>query len=109
MASSVATASSPRPGFHVAGYLHAASDFVTAHRGEIEATLRCEAMRAHGDSPAADIIARTWTAPADSPVSTTTEHLAHRLGEALFQSFGGELHHGFGHRNKIAFVWWRGR
>jgi hypothetical protein len=109
MTGSVSTPASPRPGIHVAGYLHAAGDFVTAHRREIEATLRCEAMRAHGESSAADIIATDMDGSGGLLVSTTTEHLAHRLGQALFQSFGGELHHGFGHGNKIAFVWWRGR
>ncbi|MGH9350533.1 MAG: hypothetical protein ACRD26_25080 [Vicinamibacterales bacterium] len=39
-------------------------------------------------------------------VATTTEHPAHRLGQALFKTFGGELH-GFGHGNRPAFVWWQ--
>lgn len=102
-----ATRASILPVFEPHGYLHVAGDFVTAHRPEIEGMLRREAQRAHRSSPASHIIAMDTDGSCGLLVSTTTEHLAHRLGRALFRSFGGELHHGFGHRNQLAFVWWR--
>lgn len=99
----------PQPGLHVAGYLHASGELVAARRPEIEAALGREARRAHHDSPAASIVATDSDGSGGLLVATTTEHLAHRLGQALVNVFGGDLHHGFGHQNRIAFVWWRGR
>lgn len=89
------------------GYVHVAGQFATAHRREIEARLQHEARRARGDSPGSRIIATDVDSGGGLLVATTTEHLAHRLGQALFKTFGGELHHGFGHGNRLAFVWWR--
>jgi hypothetical protein len=39
-------------------------------------------------------------------VTTTTEHLAQRLGHALEKSFGGNTHYEFSHENKLARVNW---
>jgi hypothetical protein len=40
-------------------------------------------------------------------VSTTTEHLAQRLGQALEKAFDGSVHYDFSHENKLARVTWR--
>lgn len=89
------------------GYLHVAGHFAAAHRPDIQGMLNREAQRAHRNSPVSRIIATDVDGSGGLLVSTTTEHLAHRLGQALCRAFGGELHHGFGHKNKLAFVWWR--
>ncbi len=89
------------------GYLHIAGAFVDAHAPDVEAALRREEARAHRASPPSAIIAADPDETGGLLVSTTTEHLAHRLGQALVAAFGGELHHGFGHGHKLAFVWWR--
>lgn len=88
------------------GYLHIAGDFANAHGSEIEAVLRREASRAHDASPGARIIAIDTDA-GSLLVSTSTEHLAHRLGRSLVKAFGGELHSGFGLRRQLALVWWQ--
>lgn len=40
-------------------------------------------------------------------ITTTTEHLAQRLGHALARSFAGKVRYGFSHDNKVTHVWWR--
>jgi hypothetical protein len=50
-----------------------------------------------------------WTQGEDHHciVSTTTEHLAQRLGHALEKAFGGSVEYDFSHENKLARVSWR--
>lgn len=106
LSSAIRTSSSSGPDREPHGYLHIAGAFANGHRGEIEAALAREARRASEASPAARIIAID-TDTGSLLVSTTTEHLAHRLGRALVKAFGGELHSGFGLRNNLALVWWQ--
>ena len=40
-------------------------------------------------------------------ITTTTEHLAQRLGHALEKAFGGEVRYDFSHENKLARVYWQ--
>jgi hypothetical protein len=94
-------------GFEPHGYVHIAGPFTVQHPRGIKATLKREAQRAHGVSAASRIIAIDQDGSGGLLVSTSTEHLAHRLGRMLFKTYGGELHHGFGHKGKLAFVWWR--
>ena len=89
------------------GYLHVGGAFAAGHAGEVEQVLRGEEARARALSPPSRIIAVDSDGGTGLLVSTATEHLAHRLGRALITSFGGELHHGFGHGSRLAFVWWR--
>jgi hypothetical protein len=42
----------------------------------------------------------------DVLITTTTEHLAIRLGRALEKAFDGRVLYGFSHENKLAHVWW---
>lgn len=93
-------------GFEPRGYLHITGVFANTHQSDIETLLRSEEQRAHRISPVARIVARDDEGDG-LLVSTTTEHLAHRLGRALHKNLGGELHHGFSHNNKLALVWWR--
>jgi hypothetical protein len=89
------------------GFLYLDGAFVDAHREEIERLLRAEAGRAEVDNPTGRIIA--WaTDPAHAAVvTTTTEHLAQRLGHALAKAFHGTVRYDFSHENKLARVHWR--
>jgi len=67
--------------------------------------LRNEAERGAQDNPLARIMA--WESAEDELViSTTTEHLAQRLGHALEKAFDGLVRYDFSHENKLARVYW---
>jgi hypothetical protein len=94
-------------GFEPRGYLHVSGEFARTHRPEVEMLLHQEEHRAHLASPAARIVGWDDDGSGGLLVTTTTEHLAHRLGRSLKQCLGGETNHGFLHKNKLALVWWR--
>jgi hypothetical protein len=89
-----------------AGFVYASGDFLPSHRQEIERLLENEAERAAADSPLARIMTREMDANGRLVVSTTTEHLAQRLGHALEKAFDGEVRYDFSHENKLARVYW---
>jgi hypothetical protein len=87
------------------GYLFATGAFLAAHPDEIVHLLQNEAGRAATDNP----LGRIMSFQADESgvsVTTTTEHLAERLGQALEKAFGGEVRYDFSHENKLARVYW---
>jgi hypothetical protein len=96
-------------GFEPRGYLHISGEFANTHRSDIETVLRGEEQRAHRDSPTARIVGWDDDGSGGLLVTTSTEHLAHRLGRSLEKGLGGEVHHGFSYNNKLALVWWRCR
>jgi hypothetical protein len=89
------------------GFLYLDGGFVAAHRADIEHLLRAEAGRAGEDNPTAKIM--EWTRDPDhvAVVTTTTEHLAERLGHALAKAYHGDVRYDFSHENKLARVYWR--
>jgi len=88
------------------GYLTAEGAFITYHLDEIERLLQNEADRAAQDNPLARIM--SWDRGAGRlALTTTTEHLAARLGHALQKAFDGSVTYGFSHENKVARVTWR--
>ncbi len=88
------------------GYVHLGGAFLAAHDEEIRRLLRNEAERASEDNPQARIM--EWVTDRDGRllVSTTTEHLAQRLGHAVEKAYDGEIRYDFSHENKLAHVWW---
>jgi hypothetical protein len=89
------------------GFVHVDGDFVRTHRSDIIHLLTNEAARAAEDNPLAQII--DWFDIGhrdDVLITTTTEHLAMRLGRALEKAFDGRVRYGFSHVNKLAHVWW---
>ena len=89
------------------GFLHVDGEFVRTHRDDIVRLLKNEAARAVEDNPLAQIVAWHESGhPNDVLVTTTTEHLAVRLGRALEKAFDGRTLYGFSHVNKSAHVWW---
>ena len=89
------------------GFVFLDGDFFVAHREEIEQLLNNEAERAAVDNPLARILESTRGDKHKLTVSTTTEHLAQRLGHALEKAYGGNVLYDFSHENKLARVSWR--
>ncbi|HSB11535.1 MAG TPA: BCAM0308 family protein [Blastocatellia bacterium] len=89
-----------------AGFVYASGAFLPSHREEIERLLQKEAERAAVDNPLARIMKREMDENGRLVVSTTTEHLAQRLGHALEKAFEGEVRYHFSHENKLARVYW---
>ena len=89
------------------GFVFLDGDFFSSHGEEIEQLLRNEAKRAAEDNPLARAMEFKRGDGHKLTVSTTTEHLAQRLGHAVEKAFGGSVHYDFSHENKLARVSWR--
>ena len=89
------------------GFVFLDGAFFVAHHEEIEQLLRNEAERAAQDNPLARLIEWRRDDGHNLTVSTTTEHLAQRLGHALEKAYGGNTHYDFSHENKLARVNWQ--
>ena len=89
------------------GYVYLKGAFLIAHRDEIERLLRNEAERAAEDNPLARIMLWKENGDGKLTLSTTTEHLAQRLGHALEKAFDGKVEYDFSHENKLARVTWQ--
>jgi hypothetical protein len=90
----------------ISGYVYIDGTFFEAHNEEIERMLKNEAERAAENNPLARIM--NWERGNGHllTISTTTEHLAQRLGHALEKAFCGEVKYNFSDENKLARVWW---
>jgi len=88
------------------GEVRLAGAFVARHGDEIERLLQNEADRAAEDNPTGRIAEWRRMAPDRLTLTTTTEHLAKRLGQALHKAFDGLVHYEFSHENKFAHVTW---
>jgi len=88
------------------GFVYLDGSFSVTHHDEIEQLLRNEALRAAEDNPLARIMECKRGDGHNLTVTTTTEHLAQRLGHALEKAFGGNTHYDFSHENKLARVNW---
>ncbi len=89
------------------GFVYLDGAFLDAHHDEIEQLLRNEAHRAAQDNPLGRVMDWKRGEGRKLTVSTTTEHLAQRLGHAVEKAFGGNVHYDFSHENKLARVSWR--
>jgi hypothetical protein len=88
------------------GFLHVDGEFVPPHRDEILRLLRNETSRAAEDNPLGQVLDWGDDGTGGLLLTTTTEHLAMRLGRALEKAFDGRVLYGFSHENKLAHVWW---
>ena len=89
------------------GYVYLEGKFMAAHRDEIRRLLENEAHRAAEDNPLARVMEWQVDNGVHLTLTTTTEHLAQRLGHALSKAFHGKTRYGFSHRNKLTRVWWQ--
>jgi len=89
------------------GFVYLDGAFFVTHQEEIERLLRNEVARAAEDNPLARIM--EWNRGNDHKltITTTTEHLAQRLGHALEKAFAGIVKYHFSHENKLARVNWQ--
>lgn len=89
------------------GYVYIEGAFLVDHLDEIERLLGNEAARASEDNPLARIMAWEIKSPVSLLLTTTTEHLAQRLGHALEKAYHGKVEYDFSHENKLSRVTWR--
>ncbi len=89
------------------GYVRAEGAFLAAHVAEIERLLLNEAARTLEDNPTARIMTWDRATPGVLELTTTTTHLAQRLGHALEKAFSGTVRYDFSHENHVARVSWR--
>lgn len=89
------------------GFVYLDGAFAVKHLSEIEKLMVNEARRAGEDNPMARILELKKHDVHKLTVTTTTEHLAQRLGHAVEKAFGGDLEYHFSHENKIARVTWQ--
>lgn len=89
------------------GFVYLDGAFFVAHPRDVKNLLRNESKRAGEDNPLARILELKEGDGHELTVTTTTEHLAQRLGHALQKAFGGEVQYNFSHENKIARVRWQ--
>jgi hypothetical protein len=89
------------------GYVYLEGAFLKGHRDDIERLLRNEAERAAEDNPLGRIMLWKENRRGNLTLSTTTEHLAQRLGHALEKAFDGTVEYDFSHENKLARVYWQ--
>lgn len=91
----------------VRGFVFLDGSFFVGHQNDIENLLRNETERAAEDNVLARIIEWRRGEGHKLTLTTTTEHLAQRLGHALEKAFGGEVRYDFSHENKLARVSWK--
>jgi len=89
------------------GFVYLDGAFFADHYEEIEHLLLNEGRRAAEDNPLARIMELKRGEGHKLTVTTTTEHLAQRLGHALEKAFGGSADYDFSHENKLARVNWQ--
>lgn len=89
------------------GFVFLDGAFFVRHQDEIESLLRNEAERAAENNALARILGWKRDDGHNLTVTTTTEHLAQRLGHALEKAFCGEVQYDFSHENKLARVSWQ--
>jgi hypothetical protein len=89
------------------GFVHLAGTFLAAHRAEVERLLENEAGRAAEDNPLSRLMGLEEAEGGVLTVTTTTEHLAQRLGHALEKAYAGDVRYDFSHENKLARVYWQ--
>ena len=89
------------------GFVYLDGAFFVEHRKEIENLMLNEAKRAGEDNPLARILELQEGNGHKLTVTTTTEHLAQRLGNAVEKAFGGNVEYNFSHENKFARVSWQ--
>jgi NMD protein affecting ribosome stability and mRNA decay len=87
------------------GYVEIDGAFYNAHHDEIEKLLKNEAMRISEKNPLAQIM-KLERGKNKLTITTTTEHLAQRLGRALQKAYCGDVEYDFSDENKLARVKW---
>ncbi|WP_038055569.1 BCAM0308 family protein [Thermodesulfobacterium hydrogeniphilum] len=87
------------------GYLYISGNFWETHREEIMRLINNEVERARGLNPLHQII-NIYEEDGTTVIETTTDHLAQRLGRALYKACKGDLEFRWSKGNKLVRVYW---
>ncbi|WP_022855094.1 BCAM0308 family protein [Thermodesulfobacterium thermophilum] len=87
------------------GYLYISGGFWESHRGDIMKLLNNEYERARNINPLHQII-NINEEDGTTVIETTTDHLAQRLGRALYRAYKGNLEFKWSKGDKLVRVYW---
>lgn len=89
------------------GFVRIEGAFAATHLDEIERLMVNEAERAALDNHTARVMTWDRERPGVLELTTTTPHLAQRLGHALEKAYTGTVRYDFSHENPVARITWR--
>ncbi|MFN3921411.1 MAG: BCAM0308 family protein [Caldimicrobium sp.] len=88
------------------GYLYISGNFYLTHAEDIMRLINNEVEKARGLNPLHQIIS-TYEDNDTFVIETTTDHLAQRLGRALYKAYKGDLEFKWAKGEKLVRVYWR--
>ncbi len=88
------------------GYLYISGEFWKTHREEIMRLINNEVEKARGLNPLHQII-NIVDDGETTIIETTTDHLAQRLGRALYRAYKGDLEFRWSKGDKLVRVYWK--
>lgn len=88
------------------GYLYISGEFTHTHSEDIMKLIQNEVERARGINPLHQII-NMYEENDTLVIETTTDHLAQRLGRALYKAYKGDLEFKWSKGSKLVRVYWR--
>jgi hypothetical protein len=89
------------------GFVRIEGAFAASHLDEIERLLATEVERAALNNHTARVMTWDRARPGVLELTTTTPHLAQRLGHALEKAYTGTVRYDFSHENPVARITWR--
>ncbi|MCD6548838.1 MAG: ATPase [Thermodesulfobacterium sp.] len=87
------------------GYLYISGNFWETHKEDIMRLINNEVERARGLNPLHQII-DMYEKDGKTVIETTTDHLAQRLGRALYKAYKGELEFKWSKGDKLVRLYW---
>ncbi|WP_297056430.1 BCAM0308 family protein [Thermosulfurimonas sp.] len=87
------------------GYVYLSGPFYEKHREEIMRIIHNEVERARGNNPLHQIITM-YEEDGRTVIETTTDHLAQRLGRAIYRAYKGNLTFRWSEGDKLVRIYW---
>ncbi|HFC98236.1 MAG TPA: ATPase, partial [Thermosulfurimonas dismutans] len=87
------------------GYVYLSGPFYEKHRDEIMRIIHNEVERARGNNPLHQIITM-YEEDGRTVIETTTDHLAQRLGRAIYRAYKGNLTFRWSEGDKLVRIYW---
>jgi len=87
------------------GYLYISGNFWETHKEDIMRLINNEYERARGMNPLHQII-NMYEDNGTTVIETTTDHLAQRLGRAIYKAYKGNLEFRWSKGDKLVRVYW---
>ncbi len=88
------------------GYVYLSGEFFQSHKDEIMRLINNELEKARGLNPLHQIISMKEK-EGTFIIETTTDHLAQRLGRAIYRAFKGDLEFRWSKGDKLVRVYWK--